>query len=117
MELVLGLEAAPVVSGAVAAGDLGQEDRRLGSLPLAEEDRLVTGRRAGRPVGEQLAGVRRDAVPVARAPALDLAADVVDQRVLLAALPGGVEVEACCSPPRFWLAGIGMNDSLGRRPV
>ena len=77
----------------MAAGDLGEEDRGLGGLPLAEQDRLVTIGRLGGPVGEQLARVGGDAVPVARTPPLDLAADVVDQRVLLAPLAGDVEVE------------------------
>ena len=55
VERVLGLEPAPVVGAAVPTGDLGEEDRRLGGLALAEEHRLVTGRRPGRPVREQLA--------------------------------------------------------------
>ena len=116
VELVLRLEPAAPVGGAVAAGDLGQEDRGLGRLALAEQDAvLAVG--AGRPSAEQLAGVGRDPVPVARPPPLDLAADVVDQGVLLAALAGGVEVEGAPGRPSpFFVTGIGMNDSLGRRP-
>jgi hypothetical protein len=76
----------------MAAGHLGEEDRGLRGLALAEEDRIVTARRPGRPVREQLAGVGGDAVPVARTPPFDLAADVVDQRVLFPALPGDVEI-------------------------
>ena len=97
VQLVLGFEPAPVVGGAVAAGDLGEEDRRLRRLALAEQHRLVAVRRPGSPVGQQLAGVRGDAVPVAGTPPLDLAADVVDQRVLLAPLARDVEVEGLLS--------------------
>lgn len=86
------LEAAPVVGGAVATGDLSEEDRRLGGLALAEEDGVVA-MRPRSPMRQQLAGVGGDAVPVACPPALDLAADVVDQRVLLEALPRCIEVE------------------------
>ena len=93
VEPVLRLEAAAVVGGAVAAGDLSQEDGRLGGLPLAEQDRVVALGWLGSPVGEQLPGVGGDAVPVVRPPALHLAADVVDEGVLLAALAGGVKVE------------------------
>src|SRR5579863_4997059 len=101
----------------MAAGDLGEEDCGLGRLPLAEQDRLVPGGRFGGPMGEQLAGVGGDAVPVIGAPDLDLAADVVDQGVLFPALPGGVEVEGLLgATSTFPVAGTGMKDSLGRRP-
>ncbi len=93
MQRVLGVEAPAIVGGAVPAGDLGQEDRGLGSLALAEQHRVVARRRLGGPVRQQLARVRRHAIPVARPPPLDLAADVVDQRVLLASLSGRVEVK------------------------
>ena len=96
---VLGFQPAPVVGSPVAPGDLAEEDRRLGGLPLAEQDRLVAIRRLGSPVSQQLAGVGGDAVPVTGAPPLDLAADVVDQRVLLTPLAGDVEVEVPAGPP------------------
>ena len=106
---VLRLEPTPVVSGAVAADNLGQEDRRLGGLPLAEEDRIVSIWRPGRPVGEQLARVRGNAIPVAGSPPLDFAADVVDQRVLLSPLACDVEVELNLRTWRpFLLTGTGM---------
>ena len=41
VESVLRLEPPAVVGRAVAAGDLGEEDRRLGRLALAEQHRLV----------------------------------------------------------------------------
>ena len=60
----------------------------------------------------------RDAVPVARTPPLDFAADVVDQRVLLPPLAREIEVEGLLlvlSRP-CGSTGTGMKDSLGRRP-
>ncbi len=99
VQLVLGFEAPPVVGGPVPASDLGEEDRGLGGLPLAEQHRLVAIRRPSGPVRQQLARVGGDAVPVVRAPPLDFAADVVDQRVLLTPLPGDVEVERQLLPP------------------
>ncbi len=76
---VLGLEPAAEVGLAVPPGDLGQEDRRLGGLALAEQHPVLAG--GVGPVLEQLAGDRRDAGVAAGPPQLDLAADVVDQRV------------------------------------
>ena len=83
--------------------------------------RRTPGRRARaawRPsAARSLRVIGRDAVPVARPPELDLAADVVDERVLLAPLAGGVEVERLLlAPCPSCDGGTGMNDSLGRRP-
>jgi len=44
-------------------------------------------------VHQQLARVAGDAVPVVGPPQFDLAADVIDQRVLFAPLAGEVEVK------------------------
>ena len=115
MQVVLGFESPAVVGGPMPARDLREEDCRFGRLPLAEEDRLVTVR-PGRPVGKQLAGVGRDAVPVARTPAFDLAPDVVDQCVHLSALAGESKSKVSCVALFFLETGTGMNDSLGRRP-
>src|SRR5579863_5742196 len=96
----------------MAAGDLGEEDCGLGRLPLAEQDRLVPGGRFGGPMGEQLAGVGGDAVPVIGAPDLDLAADVVDQGVLFPALPGGVEVEGLLGATSTFPGGRDRDEGL-----
>ncbi len=93
VDAVLRVEAPAVVGGVVPAGDLSQEDHCLGRLTLAEQHRLVARGRPGSPVREQLSGVGRHAVPVARPPELDLAAAVVDQRVLLPPLASHVEVQ------------------------
>ena len=91
---VLGLEPARASRASPCRpGDLGEEDRRLGRLALAEQDAVPRARRLAAQCCEQLAGDRRDAAVVAGAPPLDLAADVVDQRVLLAPLAGDVEVD------------------------
>ena len=58
VQLVLRFEPATVVGSAVPASDFGEEDRRLGGLPLAEQDRLVAIRRLRSPVRKQLASVR-----------------------------------------------------------
>ena len=94
---VLGLEPARGSRAAVASGDLGQEDRRLGGLALAEQDADPRG--PGRPSAEQLPGDRRDPVVLLARHSSTSRADVVDQGVLLAALAGGVEVELLASPP------------------
>jgi hypothetical protein len=87
VQLVFGFETPTVVGSPVAASDFGEEDRGLGGLPLAEQHRLVAIRRLSGPVRQELASVGGDAVPVVRAPPFDFAADVVDQRILLPALP------------------------------
>jgi hypothetical protein len=94
VQLVRWLEAAPVVGRAVPSGNLGKEDRRLCCLTLAKEDWVVTAWWASSPMGEQLPGVRRYAVPVACSPALDFTSDVVDEGVSLASLSGDVEIES-----------------------
>jgi hypothetical protein len=113
---VLQLEPAPVVRRAVAAGDLSEEDCRLCGLALAEEDRVVAHRRRRCPVDEELSRVRRDAVPVARPPDLNVAAYLVDERVLLAPL-SGVEVHRQLGP----LAALGRrgnrDERLARTPT
>jgi len=110
----------PVGAGIVpSSGDLGEEDRRLDSLALAEEHSvLATGR--VRPVRQQLAGDRRDS-EVRRAPAFDRASDVVDQRVGLTRSPvrsksrlSWISLPPTALPLRD--AGTGIQDSLGRRP-
>src|SRR5207244_3722275 len=103
--VVLGLDAGAEIGRALPAGHLGQEDRRLSRLALAVEDRVFTLGRARRPVLEQLAGNGRDAGIAAGPPAVDLEADVVDERVLLSPLAGDVEVEGLLgllALPRDW---------------
>jgi len=79
---------------AVLAGDLGDVDHGLEGLDLAEEEAAVA---VGvGPVLEELAGGGGDADVAALSPDGDLAADVVDEAVLLAAVLGlevGVEAE------------------------
>ena len=66
--------------GLAVAGDLGQEDRGLEGLDLAEEERLLpVGRR---PVGEELAGDRGDAGVAGCPPGVDVLADPVDEVVV-----------------------------------
>ena len=121
MGLVLGLEPlAPVGVAVRAARDLGQEDRRLGRFALREDDAVLASRVG--PVLEQLAGDRRDAgVLTVPAPLLDVAPDLVDQLVPLAAFAGDVEVDRLLLEPSlpflpFFVTAIGIKDSLGRRP-
>jgi hypothetical protein len=92
---VLVVQACAEVRVAVAAGHLGEEDRRLGGLTLAVED-AVFAVWVG-PVLEQLAGVRGDALVLADPPQIDLVADVIDERVDLASLTGQIEVERLLS--------------------
>ena len=73
------------------SSDLRQEDRGLGRLPLAVEDTVFPDR--VRPVLQQLARGRRDTLVLAVPPALDLAAQVVDQLVAFPALGGQLDVE------------------------
>jgi len=89
VKVVLGLEPSPIIGGAMTTGDLGQKDRGLDRLALAEQHGLV----ADGPVRQELARVGRGAVPVVRPPSLDLAPDVVDERVRFATLAGHVEVK------------------------
>ena len=70
------------------AGDLGQVDRRLERLDLAEEERLVA--ILVRPVAEQLARRGRDPGIVRSSPGRDMRADAVDRVVLLHPLRGPV---------------------------
>jgi len=86
------VEPAPPVGIAVSTGDLGQEDRGFRCLALAVEYAVLPGRVG--PVLEQLSRRRRDPLVVAVPPSLDLAAQVVDQRVALAALAGQLDVKA-----------------------
>lgn len=78
----------------MAASHLGQIDRRLGGLPLAEQHRSSRLPVGARPVLQQLAAHRRHPRVAAVAPQLHPLADIVDQRVLLATLAGDVEVES-----------------------
>lgn len=95
VQLVLVVEPATVVDAPEPSGHPGEEDRGLGRLTLAEEGGLVAARRSSRPMSKQLAAVRRDAVVVFGPPPLDLATDVVDQRVLLPP-PRDVKSNDCC---------------------
>lgn len=104
-----------VVGGAMAAGDLGQEDCRLHRLSLAEEDWVVTDRRQGAPVQQKLAAVGADSVPVVRPPPLDVAPDVVDEAVLLDPVARGVEVERLLLV-LFALLLLGHRDERFARP-
>ena len=79
------------IVGPLATGDLSQEDRRLSRFPLTEQHPVVA-RRIG-PVLEQLAGVRGHSRVAAGPPQLNLAPDVIDQRVHRPALARSVEVE------------------------
>ena len=63
------------------------------SLALAEEDGLVPGGCARRPVSKQFPRIGSDSVPVTRSPEFYFAADIVDQRVRLATLTCDVEIE------------------------
>ncbi len=102
--LLLGQQPLPVAVAAPASGDLGQEDRRLGRLPLAEQHPVLAPRVG--PVLQQLAGRRGDARVAPLSPDLDLAAQVVDQRVALPALAGQVEVGRLLREPGLEAAAL-----------
>jgi hypothetical protein len=91
---VLLIHPGPEVGLTLAARHLGQIDRRLSGLPLTEQHPVLTlGTGGPGPVLQQLAADRRDARIVATPPQLHPLTDVVDQRVLLPALTGDVEVQ------------------------
>ena len=82
----------PVGVSVPLSRDLSQEDRRLRCLSLAEQHPVLALR--VRPMLQQLAADRRDpGVLSVRAPARHVSAQVVDERVLLTSLAGGVEVQ------------------------
>ncbi len=117
VQTVLGLEATPVVGGAVPAGDFGEEDRRLGSLPLAEEDRLVT----SRGLADQWASSLRvyGVTPFQfRSRQRSTSRRMSLMRVFCSRRsPVASKSKACCASFLPLVeTGIGMNDSLGRRP-
>lgn len=93
MGLVLRFEPlAPVGVTVRPSRDLGKENRRFSRLSLGEDDPVLSGWVG--PVLEQLARDWGDACVLAVAtPLVHVAADVVDQAVLLAPLASRVEVE------------------------
>ena len=115
---VLGLEPAAVVGGAVPTGDLGEEDRRLGRLALAEEHRVVA---VGGSAAQCASSLRVYGVTPFQLLArhrstsrrMSLISEFCSRRS-----PVTSKSKACWST--FWrpflLTGTGMNDSLGRRP-
>src|SRR6266545_3014622 len=111
---ILGIDACSVVRVAVPASNLGEVDRGLGGLPLAEEHRLFSLRRHGSPVLQELASDGSDARVLPCPPAIDLETDVVDKAVLLAALTCRVEVEGRL--PLALLAGRDRDEGFGRPP-
>ena len=54
MDPVLWFEPPPVVGRAVPPRNLGEEDRCLGGLPLAEQHGIVAGRRPGRTRADEI---------------------------------------------------------------
>ena len=105
-----------VVGRAVPPGDLGQEDRCLGRLALAEEDRiLAVGSRS--PVGEELAACRasRRSSCSARHRSTSRRMSLISEFSSTRS-PVASKSSACCSPAPLLGFGTGMKDSLGRRP-
>ena len=116
------LEAGAEVGLAVPPRHLGQVDRRLGRLALAEQHPVLAS--GVGPVEQQLAGHRGDAVVVAGPPQLDPPRMSLIRELTSRRSPVTSKSMPCCSASPlpvaalpFRPAGTAMNDSLGRRPA